>query len=87
MSALGWWLVGIGAVLWLVGCVGVALVIGGAAARRDAQKPAAPARVEVEPLPKPIVEADPLDVESDMDVFLSMIRDPSEPCRYRGEQR
>ena len=32
-------------------------------------------------------EAPPADVESDMDVFLSMIREsPVKPYRYRGEQ-
>lgn len=80
MSALGWWLL-VGFVVWCAVSVPAAFVIGRVIGRRDAQKPAAPA-------PQP----EPQPVESDMDVFLSMIREPSEPSpsepyRYRGEQR
>lgn len=77
MSALGWWLLAGG--VWCVVSVPAAFVIGRLIGRRDAQKPAAPAP---QPEPEPVD-----DVESDMDVFLSMIESPSEPYRYRGEQR
>jgi hypothetical protein len=72
-----WWFA-LGGAVWTAVAVVVGIGVGRTARVRDEQVPS-----QSEPPVEPETVAD----ESDMDVFLSMIRDPSEPYRYRGEQR